>query len=304
MTTTEVAEPTEVQPTTEDTSATPTEQTALLVIDPFDHLNTYMDPTHVGLDEAFDHLVQLSMDHYEKPRNTLRDIAFEAQLIDAILTETGGELSPEMELRLDDVNNRLMTKADGVRDYLSALDADAKFIKEEETRLADVRKRIENRAANFKQYVLTLMQRMNRPKLQGQYGTKLAVTKNSSSALEIIDASLIDDKFKKREWVESIDNKALKDECKTAGGELHKVVAVTVNGEAKPRVEVTEDGAMSVYTTSLSLDSDDAPSEALLYYFTPDMKAEASVDGDTGTLAITYRSLVAKVVTGYHLRVS
>ena len=143
-----------------------------------------------------------------KPRNTLRELVQEVLIIDAVLAATGGELTPELEAKLDAVNAALAKKADGVRDYLAALEADAQVLKSEEQRLAARRKALEARTARFERYVLTLMQRMDTKELAGQFGS--IKRKLNPPAVEVVNAALLPSQYRPETVVVNIDNTGIK----------------------------------------------------------------------------------------------
>lgn len=127
------------------------------------------------------------------PTWTLRELAYEARQIDAILTATDGELTPELEERLDAATTALSKKPDGIRDYLFALESTAKTIREEEKRLAERRRIFEAREERFRKYVISMLQLMERDELMGTYGElKL---RNNPPKLVIDDRAQVPAKF-------------------------------------------------------------------------------------------------------------
>lgn len=182
--------------------------------------------------------VAVAMAQYEPPRFTLRALAHEACMLDAVLTYTEGELTPELEVRLDALHAALVQKVDGVRDYITALDADADLVKAEEKRLAEIRAGIERRRDRFKQYVMAMMLRMDRPKLSGTYG-KLWVQRSTPS-VKVPDPAALPDEYKRTEIVISTDAKKLRETlAATEDRTLYREVVRTI----KPIERIVEDDA-------------------------------------------------------------
>ena len=139
------------------------------------------------------------LDLPEPPRLTLRDIATESLMIDALLVRAEGELTPELETRLNQLAELLTRKTDGVVAYIEGLCADADVIVTEEKRLAVRRKALNSRAERFERFVKDQMIRMDRRSLAGEY-SKLDVVFNPPK-LTIYDEKLIPDRFIRRELV-------------------------------------------------------------------------------------------------------
>ena len=94
------------------------------------------------------------------------------------IEENGGELTPELEEKLAITEDKLYDKLDGYRRVHSKLLSDAKTCKEEETRIAKLRKTKENQAEKLKDTMLTAVQ---------QFG---ALGKSGNRTINLPDAKL------------------------------------------------------------------------------------------------------------------
>lgn len=94
------------------------------------------------------------------------------------IEENGGEITPELEEKLVITEDRLHDKLDGYRRVHSKLMSDAKTCKEEETRIAKLRKTKENQAERLKNTMLSAVQ---------QFG---ALGKSGNRLINLPDAKL------------------------------------------------------------------------------------------------------------------
>lgn len=116
---------------------------------------------------------------------SLYHMADDREKIAAILETTEGELSPELEVVLDNWELSFDQKAE--RCALFALEelATAKAIKAEEERLAARRRALENRAERLKLYIEAQMQRVGKRKIEGTYAT-CAIQDNPPRVHELV----------------------------------------------------------------------------------------------------------------------
>lgn len=104
------------------------------------------------------------------------------------------EMAEEMEMdalkdTLESIQDAIEDKAENIAKLIKCLEADAKAIKEEEQRLADRRKSIENKIASTKEYLqnqleVSGLQKVKRP-------TITVAIQNNPPSVEIADESLI-----------------------------------------------------------------------------------------------------------------
>lgn len=168
--------------------------------------------------------------YFVRPRNSLRELAFEAAFIDMVLTETQGELTPALEKRMDANTFALLQKADGVRDYIAALKTDAAVVKEEVDRLQDIHAALVAREKRFKAYVLACMKAMGTKRLEGAYG---GVREHGNPpSVEILLPELLPKKFTYDVTTVHTNTDMLKDELKICEGET----LLVPNGEVRPQI--------------------------------------------------------------------
>ena len=124
-----------------------------------------------------------------------------------------GELT-EQELQEEGTELALALKNKGIsiiaytKNTESLIDA----MKNEEKRIAENRKVLENKLDRFKTYVKENMQRLEIQKLESELGT-LSIAKNPAS-VEILDESLIPDDYKKEKVTITVDKTAIKNDLK------------------------------------------------------------------------------------------
>ena len=94
------------------------------------------------------------------------------------LEENGGEITPELEERLAITEDKLYDKLDSYRRVYSKFMSDAKTCKEEETRIAKLRKTKENQAERLKDTMLAAVQ---------QFG---ALGKSGNRVINLSDSKL------------------------------------------------------------------------------------------------------------------
>ena len=94
------------------------------------------------------------------------------------IEENGGEITPELEERLAITEDKLHDKLDSYRRVYSKFMSDAKTCKEEETRIAKLRKTKENQAEKLKDTMLTAVQ---------QFG---ALGKSGNRSINLPDSKL------------------------------------------------------------------------------------------------------------------
>lgn len=106
--------------------------------------------------------------------------AFDA--IEAELLENGGELTPELEARLEALEGTLETKAERICRVIRNNDASAKAFKDEMDRLGAHRQTHENVVKRLKGYLQSVLTRMGRDKLAaGMF--KVAIQNNSRPSI-------------------------------------------------------------------------------------------------------------------------
>jgi len=137
---------------------------------------------------------------------TLYELSEEQLALDALVHMDEGEWTEETEELFSRLVAQLATKADDFGRYVRTRESVTAAIAEEEKRLAARRKAIEAHVKRLKEYAVFALQRMDRPKIEGDTFT-LAIQKNNPSLVvdvepeelpedyvRIVPASLVADK--------------------------------------------------------------------------------------------------------------
>lgn len=96
----------------------------------------------------------------------LWEITDELDEIGALIAEAGGELTPEMEERLDATEEALKAKVESVALFIRDRELEAKKAKEEKDRLAAIQKAHENTVEGLKTYLLRCLSRAGVEKVE------------------------------------------------------------------------------------------------------------------------------------------
>jgi hypothetical protein len=96
----------------------------------------------------------------------LWEIGDELELIGALIAEAGGEVTPDVEERLEKLEGAFGQKVERIALYIASSNAYAEAAKREEDRLAFIRKSHERTADGLKRYLLATMRRTGYPKVE------------------------------------------------------------------------------------------------------------------------------------------
>ena len=119
---------------------------------------------------------------------TLYQLTNQMAEIEAMLEETGGELTPELESLWEETSESLPQKVDGYNQVLRNLTAYATNLADEIKRLQGLKKTAENSAKRLKEHVLDCMETFGIQKLEGAY-CKMSL--RSSVATEVDEESVL-----------------------------------------------------------------------------------------------------------------
>lgn len=149
----------------------------------------------------------------------LFEITADFEAMEELLLEAGGEVTPEVEALLAEMEANLEGKADGYAALIREWEADAAKWKEEEQRCAGHRKARENAAANLKVRLCEAMVRLGRDKLFTDR-FKIGVQRSAGSVEVLVDPALLPEPYR-RVIPETVtaDKKALADALR-AGEDL------------------------------------------------------------------------------------
>lgn len=112
--------------------------------------------------------------------STLYEIADARIILDRILEDHEGELTPELEAELDALGEQFTEKAERVALYIRERASHAKAVREERDRLDAMVKREERTAESLKDYLKRQMDRLGKTKVEGVLVT-IAVQTNPPS---------------------------------------------------------------------------------------------------------------------------
>lgn len=124
----------------------------------------------------------------------LYELSKELAVINDELITADGEITPELETRLDQVNLALTEKATGIRKWFSMIETDGDALDTEIKRLQRIKKQNENLQDRLKAYVKKNMEIADKKKLDTPIGT-FTICKSPDS-MEIVVPELIPDTFK------------------------------------------------------------------------------------------------------------
>jgi hypothetical protein len=123
------------------------------------------------------------------------------------MVEAGEDVADTLEA----ITDAIEVKAENIAKVIRSIEAQAKVIGEEEKRLTDRRRSLENESGRIKQYLELELRRVGLDKVKGNIFT-VAIQKNPPSC-EVTDESLIPAEFMK--MVTSIDRKGILDAIKS-----------------------------------------------------------------------------------------
>ena len=157
---------------------------------------------------------------------TLYQISDEQRRINAMLEETGGELTPELEEALAINEANFVQKADGYGHAILHYKAIIAAIKAEKDRLDAIKKTAENAVARMEERIVAAMQQFDKPK---------------------VEAATLKLSLRRSERVVVDDENAVPADCKTIKVEISKT-------ELKRHIKAGEDcGAHLEENTSLQI---------------------------------------------------
>lgn len=107
-------------------------------------------------------------------------IASDLDVLADLLYESGGELTPEIELRLAQLEGEFEQKAEGIGLLVKNVTAMASMVKAERQALAERETKLTGTAARLKDYLKTHMEQIGRPKIETPK-IKLAIQNNGGN---------------------------------------------------------------------------------------------------------------------------
>jgi hypothetical protein len=125
---------------------------------------------------------------------TLYERTADLEAVHSWLMESGGELTPEIEERLDAAEGAFDEKAERVALKIREMEATARAVKEEADRLAARVRSMENGARSLKEYLRMQMERADRPEIKRPLVT-IRVHRSPPSARCLVPLQELDDHF-------------------------------------------------------------------------------------------------------------
>lgn len=144
----------------------------------------------------------------------------------AVMDQT--EMSEEDKKKvIDELNTLLANKSQNIIAYIRNIELTIGAMKEEEKRISEQRKALENKVENFKKYVKECMENGEITKIETELGT-LSIAKSPIS-VEITNEDEIPAEFKQEVVTVKIDKKAIADNFKQTGELINGVIIHTDN---------------------------------------------------------------------------
>lgn len=128
------------------------------------------------------------------------------------LIENGMVSQEDIRESLELVNDDISEKIENICKIIQQNKSSIQIMKDEEKRIANNRKTLENSNKNLMQYIQESLQTIGIKQIKGQL-FKVNIQKNKASVV-IDDEKLIDEKYKKEETLVTIDKNALYDDLK------------------------------------------------------------------------------------------
>lgn len=138
------------------------------------------------------------------------------------------EISEENKKQIEEeLTLLLQQKSQNIIGYIRNMELTAEAMKNEEKRISERRKQIENHVVRFKEYVKDCMENNGILKIETGLGT--LSTAKSPISVEIINESVIPDEYKTEVVTTKIDKKKIADNFKSTGELIEGVIIYTDN---------------------------------------------------------------------------
>lgn len=131
------------------------------------------------------------------------------------LMEQNDMSNTEKEVLLEELTLLLQQKSQNIIGYARNIELTIEAMKNEENRISEQRKSLENRLTRFKDYVKECMKNNDITKIETGLGN-LTIAKNPAS-IEIINEDLIPEEFKEKVTTIKIDKTKIKNHFKETG---------------------------------------------------------------------------------------
>ncbi len=140
---------------------------------------------------------------------TLYQVSDDVLALEALLFESGGEVTPEIEAWMAENEGNLASKVDAYGALFREWEGRIALYSSEEARLGARRKTLENSSKRLKEWLCVCLERMQRDKIEGSLFT-VGRQKNGNRALTIIpEVKDLPPAFQHREVMLSADRDAI-----------------------------------------------------------------------------------------------
>jgi hypothetical protein len=160
-------------------------------------------------------------------KESLFQLSEDLLTLDALLTESAGELTPEIETWLEEYAGKLASKVDSLGWFWRTVEARIAGFKKIEGDLTAKRRTEENKLARLKGYVQACMHNLGAKKLEGQVYS-LGIQQNSARSFQLLEPylshpELLPEQFRRTVTRVEPDLEALKAATVEAGDTLQYV---------------------------------------------------------------------------------
>ena len=156
------------------------------------------------------------------PKQTLFQIVAENHQLISDIMENGGEVTPEIEKRFEELGSELVQKVDNYVELMARLDSEADHFKKREQEMKNAKITMQDIQKRLRDAVLSALDSLNQKEVQGDtYRIMIAKTKPK---IEYVESNIPDAYF--NEVVE-----AIRDAGKHARGATLFVARVNKSGE-------------------------------------------------------------------------
>lgn len=138
------------------------------------------------------------------------------------------EISEENKKQIEEeLTLLLQQKSQNIIGYIRNMELTAEAMKNEEKRISERRKQIENHVVRFKEYVKDCMENNGILKIETELGT--LSTAKSPISVEVVNESIIPDEYKTEIITTKVDKKKIADNFKATGELIEGVIIHTDN---------------------------------------------------------------------------
>lgn len=143
---------------------------------------------------------------------TLIDLIGKYRDVVTTMIDSGGELTPEVERLMQEIDSELPKKIDSYAVIDERLDAEIKYLKNIETQIKGKRQQLENIKKNCNDRIKMAILAMEKKTVEGEY-YKYSLARSKPKI--IIDEGMVPKEYKKEIVVIEVDKKMIEEDLKT-----------------------------------------------------------------------------------------